>query len=108
MIVAIINDCKINGKPSDGFWKFVDVPALPPVGSWIWMRNDDGVMDIGGTVEKLEWWEGCACYEVFLKMPFDSFEGDELEIMKEFESAGWKSESKSPLCESNPRTITSR
>lgn len=97
MLIAVINECRINGVLCDGFWKIVSVPSVPILGTYMWMRNDDGMLDMHGTVERIEYWEGSDYYEVFLKMPFDSYEGDESEIVQEFEAAGWTSEGKKPL-----------
>lgn len=89
------------GKIEDAFWKFVDMPALPPVGCNVYLDNKgDGEL---GIVEVKEiWWSESkpSYFEVDLES-IDTGDEDRQVTIDWMRTLGWTHESEKPSCEAS-------
>ena len=89
------------GKLEDAFWKFVDMPALPPVGCSVQLDDKgDGHLGIVDVIEV--WWSESqpTFFEVGLD-PIDTGDEDRKVTIDWMRTLGWTHESEKLSCEAS-------
>jgi len=89
------------GKLEDSFWKFVDMPTLPPVGCRVYL-DDKGEGNLGIVEVTKVWWteRNPTFFEVELE-PIDTADEDGDATIAWLKSLGWTHESECPSCEAS-------
>jgi hypothetical protein len=82
-----------DGKREDEFWKFVEMPSLPPVGCNVYL-NDNGDGHLGIFEVKEIWWSEThpSYFEVDLE-PMDTGDEDRKETIDWLRNLGWTHQS---------------
>lgn len=96
MRVLLILNWKVKNVPNDAFWKFVEMPALPPVGCGMSLYDD-----YDGTCSRVKeiWWDETS--PSFFEVVLEAVDGGDEPIEKAIErmrKLGWTHESERPAC----------
>ncbi len=89
------------GKLEDAFWKFAEMPALPPVGCSVYL-DDKGEGHLGIVEVKEVWWSETqpTYFEVDLES-IDTGNEDRKATIDWMRTLGWTHESEKPSCEAS-------